>query len=230
MDVFLVPTGGSRYELYCEMGDEPAAVQDERSQGWRQRLFDRFTAIVAGVEAARHAAAHRRAIRQPRTFARRVRDRVVCWLAEKIAEQRLLWHLRGQQHVTAWFPDDIGESEAADTVKAMLRADADRHRRWLVIDSAGLALSVLLVPVPGPNLLLYYFIFRVVGHYLSRRGAKHGVEHVTWQMRPAAALTELRAAITLEPDDRRRRVTDIGARLNLHHLATFFERVAAAAP
>jgi hypothetical protein len=39
-------------------------------------------------------------------------------------------------------------------------------------------------------------------------------------------LTELRAAITLGPDEREARVSDIAARLQLHRLATFFRRIA----
>jgi hypothetical protein len=108
----------------------------------------------------------------------------------------------------------------------MLRADADRHLRWSVIDGLGLVASFLLVPVPGPNLLLYYFIFRSVGHYLSYRGARHGLGHVQWTMQATPALTDLRKAVTLEPEARERQVTEIASRLRLHHLAAFIERVA----
>jgi hypothetical protein len=245
MDVFLIPAGPARYELYCEVGEEPAPPDEEpsrveaarvtgRLQGvlarWRWRLVERFSAIVSGVEAARHGAAHRRATKAPRTFARRLRDRAVCWLAEAIAEQRLLWHLRGHQQVTAWFPDDVLERDASDRVRSILRADADRHFRWLLVDGVGLVLSVALVPIPGPNVILYYFIFRVVGHYLSRRGARHGLTQIEWQMRPSPALSDLRGAFTLEPEVRQRHVTEIASRLRLRHLAAFFERLAVAAP
>jgi hypothetical protein len=225
MEVFLIPIRSQRYELYCEIADEPAHAERPVG-GWRQRLLERFTSIVSGIEAARHAAAHRRAIRQPRTLAHRLRDRVVCWMAEKIAEQRLLWHLRSQRRVTASFPDDLDEQEATRSVQQMLRADADRHLRWSVIDGLGLVASFLLVPVPGPNLLLYYFIFRSVGHYLSYRGARHGLGHVQWTMQATPALTDLRKAVTLEPEARERQVTEIASRLRLHHLAAFIERVA----
>jgi len=230
MDVFLVPAGGSRYELYCEVGDEPAAPEQEPSSGWRRRLIDGFTAMVRSVEAARHSAAHRRATKQRRTLARRIRDRVVCWLAEKIAEQRLLWYLRGQRQVTAWFPDDVGEQQAAASVRHILRADADRHLRWLLVDGVGLVVSLMLIPLPGPNILLYYFAFRVVGHCFSLRGARHGLDRVDWRMRSTAALTDLREALALDREVRKRRVMEIASRLGLQHLATFFERIAVPPP
>jgi hypothetical protein len=245
MEVFLIPAGAGRYELYCEVGEEPAPPDEEpsrveaarvtgRLQGflarWRRRLVERFSAIVSSVEAARHGAAHRRVTKEQRTFARRIRDRVVCWLAEKIAEQRLLWHLRGHQQVAAWFPDDMLDREAADRVRSILRADADRHVRWLLVDGVGLIVSLALVPIPGPNVILYYFIFRVVGHYLSRRGARHGLTRIEWQMQPSPALSDLRSAFALAPDVRHRHVAEIASHLRLRHLAAFFERIAAAAP
>jgi len=230
MDVYLIPAGEARYELYCEIGEEAETRDEQATRGWRRRLGDQFTTVVSAIEAARHGAAHRRATSAARPFSRRVRDRTVCWLAEKIAEQRLLWHLRGKQDVTLWFPDDLTEREAVDRVLAMLRADADRHLRWVVVDGAGLLASLVLVPIPGPNLVFYYFIFRGGGHYLSRRGARHGVEHVEWHPQQSPALTELRAAFALDPDLRHRHVSEIASRLRLQHLAAFFDRIALPTP
>lgn len=229
MDVFLIPAGNARYELYCEVGEQPPVTGDVH-RGWRRRLAELFSTVVNGVEAARHGAAHRRATRQQRTLGRRTRDRVVCWLAGKIAEQRLLWHLRSQQEATVWFPDDLTSEEASERLRAMLRADADRHLRWLLIDGAGLFASLALIPIPGPNLVLYYFAFRVVGHYLSRHGAHHGLDHVAWHPRSSLALTQLREAFALDPDLRKRHVTEIASQLRLQHLAAFFERIAVPAP
>jgi hypothetical protein len=99
-----------------------------------------------------------------------------------------------------------------------------------LVDSLGLLVSMLLTPLPGQNLLLYYFIFRVVGHYLSRQGARQGLDRVEWNMRASSTLTELRAAIALDPDVRERHVTEIASRLRLPHLAAFLERITVPAP
>ncbi len=232
MEVFLIATGAGGYELYCEVGEDSHrdATEENLSRGWRRRIGDRFVTIVGSIEAAKHGAAERRRTRERRSVVARVSDRAVCWMAERIAEQRLLWHLRSKDHVTAWYPDDIDEAEASRVVRQSLSADADAHSRWMLVDSVGLVASLALVPVPGPNLVLYYFIFRVGGHYLSRRGARHGLDHVAWRMQPSADLTALRRAFALEPQVRRRTVTEIASRLRLQHLAAFFERLAVAAP
>ena len=97
---------------------------------------------------------------------------------------------------------------------------------WLVVDSLLLIVSGVLAILPGPNLVAYYFAFRVMGHWLSMRGASQGLHRVTWTGRPCEPLTELRELVSLDAGAREARVLDIAARLRLQHLSTFFERVA----
>ena len=47
-----------------------------------------------------------------------------------------------------------------------------------------LIVSGVLALVPGPNVLAYYFAFRVVGHWLSMRGARQGLRPARME-RPA---------------------------------------------
>ena len=102
----------------------------------------------------------------------------------------------------------------------------------MVVDGiAFLATFILLGPlfllVPGvANIPALYFAFRVVGHWLSMRGARQGLDRVAWTGRPCPPLSDLRGAADLEPADREQRVLDVAARLRLKHLSTFFERVA----
>jgi hypothetical protein len=80
--------------------------------------------------------------------------------------------------------------------------------------------------VPGPNVLAYYFAFRLVGHYFSLRGARQGLNGVVWTHRPSAPLSELRRTIGMADAERERRVDDIAASLGLEHLSRFFKRTA----
>jgi hypothetical protein len=86
------------------------------------------------------------------------------------------------------------------------------------------------VLIPGPNILGYYFAFRVVGHYLSMGGAAQGLHHVEWTDNPSSELTILRRVSTLEPGEREHEVTVVAERLRLQHLITFFDRVAIPRP
>ena len=222
MEVFLVPVSPQRYELYCEVPDEPDAPDAEPPRGFFRRMAHRFREMIA--EAERERRLGRRQVAS--TWTSRMKARLLRWVAESIAEQRLLWHLRRQDEGTLFYPDDISESTAAETLRLQLKRDFDKHRTWLAVDSVGFVASGLLMLVPGPNVLAYYFAFRMVGHFLSLRGARQGLKGMAWRHEPSAPLVELRRALELRPEAREPQVRDIAHRLHLEHLASFFERAA----
>ena len=224
MDVFVIPIGSDRYELYCEMtGEQDGFEPDPAPTGLIGKLRHRFTVMLRAAE-ERHRAGDQTP--QATGWLGRMQERVIAWVAERIAEQRLLWNLRRQTAVRASHPSDMSFEQVLTLIRRMLQRDYERHRRWLVVDTLGLIVSGVLMPVPGPNILAYYFAFRVVGHWLSMRGAAQGQHHITWTGRACPPLSELRGADTLEPTVRDARVHDVAARLRLQHLSTFFERVA----
>ena len=222
MDVFVIPIGPDRYELYCEIADVDDEVLDA-PKGVFGRLSDRFKLMLRAAEARQHRPLDEPA---PEGLLARGQDRLVAWIAERIAEQRLLWNLRRESTATALHPEDMSFEQALELIRRILGRDHERHKVWLVVDSLGLVVSGLFAIVPGPNLLAYYFAFRVVGHWLSMRGATQGLKRISWSGRPCPPLSELRRAAALDPDERVRQVHDIAARLRLQHLPTFFERVA----
>jgi Mitochondrial K+-H+ exchange-related len=232
MDVYLVPVGPDRHELYCEVPDEPEDVsQTEGQRGFFTRLRLRFREMLAEAERERRANHEQRAASSEQRAAdsglmHRIKTRSMRWVAESIAEQRLLWHLRQQTAATLYYPDDLDEARALASLRSQLTYDYERHRRWLVIDAVLFILSGLLTLVPGPNVIAYYFAFRLVGHYLSMRGARQGLTGLTWRTEKSPLLSELRRAINLEPSARERHVLDVALRLRLEHLPTFFERMA----
>jgi len=111
-------------------------------------------------------------------------------------------------------------------VRRVLQRDFERHRFWLVVDAIGLVISGALAVIPGPNLLAYFFLFRVGGHWLSMRGATQGRRRVVWTGRPCEALVRLRAALQGDGPDRHQRIQGIASELHLRSLAPFVERVA----
>ena len=222
MDVYVIPIGRDRYELYCEPSVDPASdAEAVPATGIVGRLRERFSATLRAAEERQHrpgAAAEAGA-------SRRLQDRALGWIAARIAEQRLLWNLRRCTAASAVHPQDMAFDEVMALIRRMLRRDFERHRLWLVIDVIGLILSGPIALIPGPNFLAYYFAFRVVGHWLSMRGAVQGLRRVAWSGRPCPPLAELRDVFALESPARAARVHDVAARLRLPHLSTFFERV-----
>lgn len=224
MDVYVIPVASDRYELYCEHeGPEADVVDAELPQGRFAKMYANFKEALARVEQER-LSGETRVHEGPRTWTERMKDRALCWLAEKIAEQRLLWRLRNESVLMLHHPDDLSADQAIANARTDLQREADRHMRWVIIDGVLFAASAALVLVPGPNVVGYYFGFRLVGHYLSRRGAKHGLTEVTWQSCASPHLSRLRRVLTLEPEERDREVHEVASALHLPHLAKFFER------
>ena len=225
----MIPVGRDRYELYCEPAsdvppDEPAGT------GLIARLMQRVTSLLRDAEERQRQDPSERD--EPKGFIGRLQERMFAWAAERIAEQRLLWNLRGRTDVVIAHPQDMTFDQVHDLVRRELRSDYERHRRWTVIDGllflvTFVALGPLFVLIPGiANLPAIYFGFRTLLHFFSMRGAAQGLHRVQWTGRPCPPLGELRDVVTLEPADRDQRVHDIAMRLRLQHLSTFFERVA----
>lgn len=225
MDVFLIPTTTrERYELYYEAPDDDVVDAGE-GDGLIERMKRRFAEMLREAEEWRHRR-HERDV-GPVSFVTKVRRKVMGFVVERIAEQRLLWHMRKADEVCAVIPGDLPASEANSVVRAMLKKDADHHLRWLLIDLLLLIVSVPLVVIPGPNIPGFYFTFQVVGHFLSWRGAKRGLALASWTFKPSDDLVELRQAMSLAQPQRERRFRELADRLRLEHLATFCESVAA---
>lgn len=237
MDVYLVPIGHGRHELYCEVHDEPdAAVDTEQADTSTRMGRAKARFITPLVQRAHKAIADaerewrdRQAGRLEEPTGRwgRAKAATRAWIAEKVAEQRLLWHLRKQDACALFHADDTTTDDATSVMRASLQRDFERHRLWFGLNVLFFILSGLTFLVPGPNLLAYYFFFRLAGHYMSMRGARNGLDCVEWTARPRRELTDLRAIAALPVLERAERVKPIAEALHLEHFATFFNRVAA---
>src|SRR5437867_1933445 len=103
MDIFLVPVGPDRHELYCEAPIEPVAGSTrDGPSSWMRRKMDRFRQLLAEAE-------HERRLRErgEAEASRGVWRWVMRKIAESIAEQRLLWHLRRVESARLFHPLDV---------------------------------------------------------------------------------------------------------------------------
>ena len=112
MDVYFIPVGPDRYELYCEHDDTPTKWSATHAEGLLCRTLRELQggARPRGTTAAEW---RKTASRRSRSWTERMKDRAMCWIAEKIAEQRLLWRLRNESELTLHYPDDMSAEDAA---------------------------------------------------------------------------------------------------------------------
>jgi hypothetical protein len=218
LSIYLLPVGAGRFELYSEPPEEGplAAPREGVLRRFVHRLHERWR---EAVHTARRSDAH------VGRFAR-WRDRGVCRIAEMIAEQRTLWSLRTEPSAVLVYPSDLSESAAIARRTDMLAHARRHHGLWAIFDGLLFLISGLLALVPGPNVLAYYFGVRLVGHYLSWRGARCGLGAVHWKTSAEPALAELGRLVDLPREARASRVAAIADALHLPRLAAFFDRTA----
>jgi hypothetical protein len=223
LDVYLVPIARDRYECYYEAEEDEDEPVDAAAPGFFARMRRRFNDQLKEAEEARH----QKAIEEPKTFFGRMHKRTLRWIAERIAEQRLLWHLRTAESATLHASSDLLPRDAEWLMRGNIKRDADFHRNRLIPHTLLLILSGAVALVPGPNILGYLFTFTVVGHFLAWRGAVNALNRVTWTVTPNAGLTDLRHAFSLDADTRHRLIKEVARRLHMPKMALFVERMAA---
>lgn len=220
MDVYLVPISRDSFECYYEAPED--ALPEPAGQGFFGRIITRFQQQLREAEQARHEAPRE----PPKTFLGRMQKRSMRWIAERIAEQRLLWHLRSADTATLFIATDLETAAAEEMMRVQMQRDADRHLKLLILHSLLLILAVPLALVPGPNVIGYLFTFTVVGHFLSWRGAKHAVADVRWEVKCSDELAAIRHAITMAEPARHHAIREAANRLHVPRMAIWVERMA----
>ncbi len=221
LHVYLVPVSATDYQPYCESEDLPVPDAGSAGSGWWRRQVEKFRAAVAEAEEAR-----RRQDLGEQTMHRGLAAWVMGRIVEAIAEQRLLWKLRGETTAVLVHPDDLPPADASRIMRTHLSADFRKHLHWCGID--GLLAAVLgpgLFFIPGPNVIGWFFAFRALGHFFSLKGARHGLSGVTWIPAASTELADIRPTLALDQQARLTALTRTAAALSLEHLPAFVNRI-----
>ena len=113
--MFLIPIGPDTYEPYFEPDEVEEEAVDENA-GWFSRQRRKLSDMLREAEAERHRR-HEPSLDQVGVLAR-ARKRVMRWIVERAAEQRLLWHLRTATavqvaHRVRWAGQDLAAAAEA---------------------------------------------------------------------------------------------------------------------
>jgi hypothetical protein len=218
MDVYLVPIAADRYALYSEQVT-PVGAPEAATPSLIARMRERLRTVLASSAADPNPTGSR-------SFLAGLRRIVARRIAEVIAEQQLLWHLRRPATARLLHPDDLTRTDALDHMRALLSRDRDRHRRWAVVDACLTIVTTPAALLPGPNVFAYYFLFRTVGHWLAQSGASRGLVGIEWQPIASPHLTSVRSALPLGSDVRHATLIAIASALGLAHASRFVDHIA----
>lgn len=106
-----------------------------------------------------------------RTFWSRWRGRYDQFALETFAGDRFIRKLRHLKRITILLNKPIEPVVVKQRLKQMLKDRSYHHLRWLVADALLLPVTLLIMPLPGPNVWGYYLLYRVYSHWKSYRSA-----------------------------------------------------------
>lgn len=213
MKVYLLSLDGGRCVFYSEGPEQAAeselvsAVPRRGLRGWVERKFKSLQILLTESE---------------KGVGLRVR-RIWEWLQKRTApDEPLLRSLRGTSAVALHHPPTYAEEEAHNLWREYLKARQGRHAFWAIINAVTSPLTLVFAPLPGPNVIGYWLVYRSVCHWLARLGARNA--------RRGAVTIEFHSTGALDGtfgENDHERIASLTNSFGLHGLEAFVQRVAA---
>jgi hypothetical protein len=174
--VLLVPVEPDLRVFHAQESEsEDAESTRPGVRGWAERRLRR---VKEGFQHSQNGAA-----RSTRRF--------WSWLNRWIhPDEPLLGRVRSAVRVAVEHPSSLTEREAREAWTALIASGRRRHGTWFVVNALIAPLSVLLAPLPGPNLIGYWFAYRAWQDGMILLGIRRvsiGTVEITFQHNPDLA-------------------------------------------
>jgi hypothetical protein len=209
--VYLLRLDEARCVFYSEgpetVAESETTVPRKGMRGWAERQYKSLQSVLNESEKGV-------GLRVRRTWE---------WLQKRIPpDEPLLRSLRVARAIKLHHPVSCTEEEARALWKEYLKSRQGRHMFWFVVNALVSPSTVLLAPLPGPNIIGYWFVYRAVCHWLARLGARGArQDQITTEFVPKNALDGPVAA----GDDER--IASLSSSFSLPGLDAFIKRIAA---
>jgi K+-H+ exchange-related protein len=96
-------------------------------------------------------------------------------LEDKIdPQERVLKAMASVEHLTVYH-SSTADAQIRSKFEGLLKRQRMKHTFWFVVDVVITPFTLLLVPIPGPNVVLYYPLLRLLSHYRAMTGATKGL-------------------------------------------------------
>lgn len=134
-------------------------------------------------------------------------------------EESLLRRLRHADALQIHYPASSSDESARETWLAFVAKRRSRHLVGLLTNLIIVPFTLLLVPLPGPNVVGYWFAYRVLAHFWALLGLRRAhALHATIEFIPIAVLD---LPITSAEDQH---VPEIEHQCGLRHLRAYLKR------
>jgi hypothetical protein len=208
--VYLLRFDDERCVFYSEAPETPK--EDEGAQataragvrGWAERKYQSLQTAISSAESGV-------GLRVKRAWE---------WLQRRASpDEALLRSLRNVEMIHLYYPSQIDASEARSLWTNYLKSRRRHHSLWLVLNALVTPLTLLLAPIPGPNIIGYWFLYRAICHVLAVLGVRRALgEGMETEFLSSGVLDELLLAGNEE------RLSSVAERLDLQSLEAFMER------
>ncbi|HYE64353.1 MAG TPA: hypothetical protein VD966_02150 [Pyrinomonadaceae bacterium] len=208
MKVYLLGLDDERCVFYTEGPETVAEFEDAAPRsgprGWVERKYKSLQVILRESESG--VGLHMR--------------RAWEWLQRRASpDEPVLRSLRGAQAIKLYHPLTLTERESLSLWADYLASRRRRHTIGLIVNGLISPLTVLLTPIPGPNVIGYWFVYRLICHLLALLGVRRaGSRRVTTQ---CLALSELDGSFGGADGER---LAGVAARFGLNGLEAFIKR------
>ena len=106
-----------------------------------------------------------------RKWRQQLRDWYEKYSVDLFAPDRFVRKLIDLKRITVLLRSPIDPFLVRERLRKIVRDRKYHHLRWMIIDILLLPVSLLAVPLPGPNIFGYYLLFRVYSHWKSYHSA-----------------------------------------------------------
>jgi hypothetical protein len=209
LKVYLLPVESEECLFYSEgpelTSEAEVAAPREGVRGWAERKYKSLQAVLTESESG---------------VGLRVR-RAWEWLQKRTSpDEPLLRSLRSAESIELVHPSSLNEEAARERWDCYLGSRSRRHTFWLIINSIFSPVTVLLAPLPGPNVIGYWFVYRAVCHLLARLGIRRARrDEIPTEF---ISSSELDGVFVVGDEER---IAGVEAGLGLKGLGDYLERV-----
>ncbi len=210
LDLYLIRSRGNRYILFgpTDLVEQCEIESGDRVRRLIQWLMARPNRIVAALG---------RVLKSAHEYYVKLEDRLD-------PVERVLKAIVGSSELVVHFGPSLKEDEARSRFRNLLRRQRMKHTFWLILDAAFAPLTLLLAPVPGPNVIGYYPLLRFLSHYRAIRGSTSALVSMPVQFKSLPDLSSLEENLQTPRFDRDA-VQGFSKRLQIRGLDQFLERM-----
>jgi hypothetical protein len=214
LDLYLIAAGNKRFVLFSPLNivegvEEESEDRIVKGIAWFMRHRNRVVAWFGRVLKAAHE------------YYVKLEDRID-------PGERVLKAMASASGFVVYYGPAHDSTDASSQFRALLRRRRIRQLFWFIVDliisAVAIVFTPILAPIPGPNVVLYFPLLRMLSHYRAIRGTSSGLRSVNIEFKCLPDLVGLEENLRTPPLDRRA-VLAVAEGLKIRGLEQFLERM-----